>query len=77
MTLQADAIQAAHFEPDFASTTPWGAVVIEDFENSDYQIDSESHASAVTISYDNEAQRYVKVPDNFLAQLNLLVRVMP
>ncbi len=72
MVLQADAIQAAHFNPDFSSETPWGAVAIEDFADSDYQVDTESHSSAVTISYDGVAGQYISVPENFLAQLNLL-----
>ena len=73
MALKADAIQAAHFDPDFTSDTPWGAVAIEDFADSDYQIDSESHSSAVSVSYDGIAEQYVSVPDNFLARLNVLV----
>ena len=72
MVLQADAIQAAHFNPDFSSETPWGAVAIEDFADSDYQVDTESHSSAVTISYDGVAGQYISVPENFLARLNLL-----
>ena len=72
MVLQADAIQAVHFNPDFTSDTPWGAIAIEDFADEGYQIDSESHASAVTVSYDGVAEQYVSVPENFLAQLNVL-----
>ena len=71
MILRAEAIQSANFEPDFTSEQPWGVVSIEEF-NGDYQIDSEDHTSAVTVSYDDSANKYVEVPDNFLASLNLL-----
>ena len=37
-----------------------------------YQIDTEEHTSAVKITYDEMAQQYVDVPEDFLARLNLL-----
>ena len=72
MVLRADAIQAAHLEPDFTNDAPWGAVTIAEFADDGYQTDSESHASAVTVNYDGVAEQYVDVPDDFLAQLNML-----
>ena len=72
MFLQADAIQAANFNPDFSSAEPWGSVTIEDYRDKGYQIDSEERASAVTVSYDDGVERYVEVPEDFLARLNLM-----
>lgn len=72
MVLRADAIQAAHFTPDFTNDAPWGAVTIAEFADDEYQTDSESHTSAVTVNYDGVAEQYVDVPDGFLAQLNML-----
>ena len=55
-----------------SSDAPWGAVTIAEFADDGYQTDSESHASAVTVNYDGVAEQYVDVPDDFLAQLNML-----
>ena len=65
MTMRADAIQAANF-------TPWGAVAIEEFDDANYQIDSESRASTVTVTYGGVSEQYISVPESFLAQLNML-----
>ena len=72
MIMKAEAVQAAHFNPDFTSEQPWGVIAIKDFDDN-YQIDSEDHTSAVTITYDDSAEKYVSVPDNFLTRLNVLV----
>ncbi|MBR0133920.1 hypothetical protein IJM16_01500 [Candidatus Saccharibacteria bacterium] len=72
MIMKAEAVQAAHFNPDFTSDQPWGVITIKDFDDN-YQIDSEDHTSAVTITYDDSAEKYVSVPDNFLTRLNVLV----
>ena len=72
MTMRADAIQAANFTPDFTSDAPWGAVAIEEFDDANYQIDSESRASTVTVTYGGVSEQYISVPESFLAQLNML-----
>lgn len=68
----AEAIQAANFNPDFSSAMPWGDVTITRNTNG-VPSDSSSQSSTVTISYENSADQYIQIPDSFLAALNNLM----
>ena len=68
-----EAVQSKHFEIDLASETPWGGLEIEECVDDSYKTDKISESSTLSIEYENGAEKYVKVPDDFFDDLYQLV----
>lgn len=68
----AEAVQEAHFTPDFNSDDPWHGVVIEAFDASNYQPRT-SGDDQFQIVYKNGSEGLVHVGDDFFANWSDLV----
>lgn len=66
----AEAIQAENFNPDFNSDSPWGKTEIKKASNDSYKTDKIQMSSKAKIEYENNAEKYIEVPDNFLGKLS-------
>lgn len=69
----AEAIQADNFSPDFNSETPWNKVKTEKALDDTYNIDKVQVSKNAKIEYENNAQKYIEVPENFLGNLGYLL----
>lgn len=70
----AEAIQEKNFKPNFDSNNPWGEVDIEKNDNESFKTDKTQISSGVKVDYENSASKYIKIPDDFFAELS---SVMP
>ena len=68
----AEAIQSKNFVPDFNSNQPWGDATISANSNETYVARVQT-ADTVTVNYENGANMYIEVPDNFLSGLSELM----
>ena len=68
-----EAVQSKNFKMDLESETPWGGLEIEECVDDSYKTDKISESSTLNIEYENGAEKYVKVPDDFFDDLYQLV----
>ncbi len=68
-----EAVQSKNFEMNLESETPWGGIEIEECVDDSYKTDKISESSTLNIEYENGAEKYVKVPDDFFDNLYQLV----
>lgn len=66
MYFTAEAIQEAHFEPDFESDDPWHGAVIEAFDATEYQLKTVGNEQ-FSIVYENGSEGLVTVGDDFFS----------
>lgn len=64
----AEAVQSANFSPNFESNSPWNGVNAENSDNT-YEADKVQIASTAKIEYENSANLYINVPENFFTEL--------
>lgn len=68
-----EAIQAENFTPDFDANSPWKGVAVEKASDETYNIDKVQISSNAKVEYENGAQKYIDVPENFFGKLGHLV----
>lgn len=73
LNVTAEAIQANNFKPDFNSESPWYKVKTQKATADSYQLDKIQLSTNAKIEYENNAQKYIEVPENFLGQLGHLI----
>lgn len=71
--ITAEAIQADSFKPDFDSESPWNKVKVQKASDDVYKFDKVQMNTNAKIEYENNAQQYIEVPENFLGKLGHLV----
>ena len=69
LNVVAEAVQSKNFEPKFDSTAPWCNIVAEKAIDNEYKTDKVQLNSNVKIEYENNADSYMNVPDNFFEKL--------
>ena len=73
VNITAEAIQADSFKPDFDSESPWNKVKAQKASDDVYKFDKVQLSTNAKIEYENNAQQYIEVPENFLGKLGHLV----
>ena len=73
VNITAEAIQADSFKPDFDSESPWNKVKVQKASDDVYKFDKVQLNTNAKIEYENNAQQYIEVPENFLGKLGHLV----
>lgn len=71
--ISVEAIQADNFKPNFESDKPWDGAVVKKASDEVYKIDKVQVSSNAKVEYENGAQKYINVPDNFFGKLGHLV----
>lgn len=74
LDITAEAVQAENFKPDFDSNSPWNGIEAKDASVENYKTDKIQKNNSTKVEYENNADSYIEVPDNFF---NKLGRVMP
>lgn len=68
LNITAEAIQANNFSPDFNSSSPWNGINATE-SNTTYHSDKIQINSKAVIEYENSANLYINVPENFFHKL--------
>ncbi len=68
MNIIAEAVQANNFNPDFNSSSPWNDLEVAS-SNTTYQADMVQINSNAIVEYENSANLYLDVPENFFSKL--------
>lgn len=69
LNIVAEALQAENFIPDFNSDSPWNNINVEKASGEPYKTDKVQLNSSVKIEYENNAELYMTVPDDFFSKL--------
>lgn len=68
--IQADAIQAANFKPDFSAMSPWGNQVIEQcVHEQDGTLTCRKGERKLSVEFSGKAHKLIAVPDDFFTNL--------
>lgn len=74
VNIQADAIQAAHFQPDFQAMSPWGNQEIElCVHEENGETISEKPKVKLSVEFSGTAHKLLAVPDDFFANIRTAV----
>ena len=73
LNITAEAIQSENFKPDFDSDSPWKNVETQKALDEVYNYDKIQLSTNAKIEYENGAQKYIEVPENFLGNIGHLV----
>lgn len=71
--INAEAIQARNFNPDFQAEDPWKGMEIEKCIEDSYEIGVEPENDRSTVIYENDTQDYVKVEQTIFSKLKSAV----
>lgn len=70
VTVQADAIQAANFKPDFTVMSPWGNQEIQDcVHETNGTMTCKKGERKLSVEFQGKAHKLIAVPDDFFANL--------
>ena len=70
ITVQADAIQAANFKPDFSAMSPWGNQVIQKcVHEQDGTLTCKKGNTKLSVEFNGKAHKLIAVPDDFFTNL--------
>lgn len=70
VTVQADAIQAANFKPDFTAMSPWGNQEIQDCVHEiNGTMTCKKGERKLSVEFQGKAHKLIAVPDDFFANL--------
>ena len=70
VTVQADAIQAANFKPDFTAMSPWGNQEIQDcVHETNGTMTCKKGERKLAVEFQGKAHKLIAVPDDFFANL--------
>ncbi len=69
LNIVVEAIQSENFNPNFNSDSPWNGINAEKATVNSYKMDKIQMSSNVKIEYENRAELYMNVPDNFFSKL--------
>lgn len=70
VTVQADAIQAANFKPDFTAMSPWGNQEIQDcVHETNGTMTCKKGERKLSVEFQGKAHKLIAVPDDFFANL--------
>ena len=68
--IQADAIQAANFKPDFSAMSPWGNQVIQKcVHEQDGTLTCKKVNTKLSVEFNGKAHKLIAVPDDFFTNL--------
>ena len=68
--IQADAIQAANFKPDFSAMSPWGNQVIQKcVHEQDGTLTCKKGNTKLSVEFNGKAHKLIAVPDDFFTNL--------
>lgn len=73
LNITAEAVQSENFNPNFDSDSPWSGIEVQEATNYIYKTDKVQLSQTAKIEYENNAELYVNVPDNFLGKLGHLI----
>lgn len=74
IALQAEAVQAANFTPDFTSDAPWGDLEAEQcVHETDNVVSEVSQRSLFCVTYEGAARNLILAPDNFFRNSPVLM----
>lgn len=68
LNIVAEAVQSKNFTPDFSSSSPWNGINAEE-ANTTYQADMVQINPNAVVEYENSANLYLSVPENFFNEL--------
>lgn len=68
LNIIAEAVQASNFNPDFNSDSPWNNIEVKE-ANTNYQADMVQINSGAIVEYENSANLYLEVSENFFNKL--------
>lgn len=72
--IRADAIQAAHFKPDFTAMSPWGDEEIEQcVHETDGKVVSTQEQVELSVEFNGEAHKLIAVPDDFFSNFSVVM----
>lgn len=72
MIIRADAIQAANFQPDFHSSSPWGSQEIElCVHETDGKALTDKNTRKLSVEFNGEAHKLLAVPDDFFSNFQV------
>ena len=70
VTVQAEAIQAANFEPDFSAMSPWGNQKIEKcVHEQSGTVTCRNQETKLSVEFNGKAQKLMSVPGDFFANM--------
>lgn len=69
LNIIAEAVQSNNFKPNFDSNLPWEEVNVKKSTNNMYKTDKVQLNSNVKVEYENNADVYIDVPEDFFAKL--------
>lgn len=72
LNIAVEAVQASNFTPDFNSQNPWNGINVEE-ANTTYHADMVQINPNAVIEYDNSANLYMNVPEDFFSKLGHVV----
>lgn len=71
ITVEADAIQAVHFQPDFSAASPWGNTKIEVcVHEKDGRIIDVREKTELSVEFEGQAHKLVAVPSDFFSNFS-------
>ena len=73
LKLRAEAVQANNFEQDLTKEEPWNGVEIAKCVDNSYTIDDDNNTDKMTIKYENDSNKDIKVADDFFEKLSGLM----
>lgn len=69
LNITTEAVQSNNFNPNFDSNSPWEEVSVKKATNNAYKTDKVQLNSNVKVEYENNADMYINVPDDFFGKL--------
>ena len=73
LTIIAEAVQERNFSPDYSLNNPWGDVVPQKSINNALDINTNKDSSKITITYDNNTNEDITVPNDFLENISAVM----
>ena len=73
VSVTADAIQSDNFNPDYTLEDPWYNIKIEKSVDSTYVINSKDENFSAELKFENNAEKYIEISEDFFKKLNKMV----
>ena len=73
LNITTEAVQAKNFQPDFDSDLPWKNINAKKATNEIYHTDKVQLNSNVKIEYENNADYYINISDDFFGELSFIM----
>ena len=73
LNIDAEAIQASNFNPNFESSSPWGDIKVEKASDVSYNSDKIQLGSSSKVTYENSANLYIDIGDQFFRNVGKIL----